>query len=105
MAPLYSVDLQWRIVWLCLFHHKSKHEIATLLHVSTRTVERYIQLFLSTGDVAQKPKKNGPDSLLSQYDKIIELLSKQPSLYLHELRYKLSSLQELEWIVQLFVGV
>jgi len=92
MAPPYSVDLRWRIVWLCLFHHKSKHEIATLLHVSTRTVERYIQLFLSTGDVAQKPKKNGPDSLLSQYDEIIliELLSKQPSLYLHELRYELS---------------
>ena len=62
MAPPYSVDLRWRIVWLCLFHHKSKHEIATLLHVSTRPVERYIQLFLSTGDVAQKPKKNGPNS-------------------------------------------
>ena len=79
-------------MWLCLFHQKSKQEVATLLHVSTRTVERYIQLFLSTGDVAVKPKKNGPDTLLSQYDEmiLIELLSKQPSLYLHELRYKLS---------------
>ena len=67
MAPPYSVDIWWRIVWLCLFHYNSKHEIAILLHVSTRTVERYI---LSTGDVAQKPK-NGPDSLLSQYDEII----------------------------------
>ena len=91
MPQPYSVDLRWRIVWLCLFHHKEKQEIAALLHVSTRTVDRYVELFLSTGDVAAKPRKNGPDRLMSEYEEMIltQLLSEQPSLYLHELQYQL----------------
>ena len=78
-------------MWLYLFHHKSQHEIAALLHVCTKTVDRYVELFLSTGDVAAKPRKNGPDRLLNEYEEMIlvQLLSEQPTLYLHELQYML----------------
>ena len=78
-------------MWLYLFHHKSQHETAALLHVCTKTVDRYVELFLSTGDVAAKPRKNGPDRLLNEYEEMIlvQLLSEQPTLYLHELQYML----------------
>ena len=76
-------DLRWRIVWRYLFHHRNKHEIAALLHVCTKTVDRYIELFLLTGDVA--------DRLLNEHEEMIlvQLLYDQPTLYLHELQYML----------------
>ena len=78
-------------MWLYLFHHKSQHETAALLHVCTKSVDRYVELFLSTGDVAAKPRKNGPDRLLNEYEEmmLVQLLSEQPTLYLHELQYML----------------
>ena len=78
-------------MWLYLFHHKSQHEIAALLHVCTKSVDHYVELFLSTGDVAAKPRKNGPDRLLNEYEEmmLVQLLSEQPTLYLHELQYML----------------
>ena len=79
MPQPYSEDLRWRVVWLCLFHHKSELEVANLLHISTKTVERYLERFLSTGNVAPDQRKNGPDKTLSMYE---EMLLIQPAYHL-----------------------
>jgi transposase len=91
MPQPYSEDLRWRVVWLCLFHHKSELEVANLLHISTKTVERYLECFLSTGNVAPDQRKNGPDKILSMYEEmlLIQILFDQPTIYLHEIQYQL----------------
>ena len=70
MPQPYSVDLRWRVVWLCLFHHKSTLEVANLLHVSTKAVERYIECFLRTGNVTPDLRKNGPDRI-NMYEEML----------------------------------
>jgi len=59
MPKSYSTDLRWRIVWLHVFL-KSIDEVATLLFISSRTVHRYIDKFMSTGDVIPQDHRNGP---------------------------------------------
>jgi len=51
MAPPYSTDLRWRIVWLVLTLQVSSDVVSRLLNVSARTVTRYIDLFQRTGQV------------------------------------------------------
>ena len=46
----YSVDLRWRAVWLHFICRKSRYEIADLF-MSKRSVDRYIALYQSTGNV------------------------------------------------------
>ena len=76
-------------MWLCLFHHKSKLEVADLLHISTKTVEHYLERFLRTGYVASDQRKNGPDRMLSMYEEmlLIQIIFDQPTIYLQEIQY------------------
>ena len=49
------VDLGWRAVWFHLICGRSRYEIADLLFMSKRSVDRYIALYQSTGTV--EPRK------------------------------------------------
>ena len=44
MPVPYSLDLRWRVVWLSLTRRYSAMEISQLLHLSERTVRRYITI-------------------------------------------------------------
>ena len=70
MPNPYSLDLRWRIIWLYLAHKKSPSRIAALLHVSERTVRRYVALFYRSGDVRQRTHKNGPRRLLGEFEQL-----------------------------------
>ena len=54
MPNPYSLDLRWRVVWLSLTQRYSAIPISRLLHLSERTVRRYITIFQQTGDVMPK---------------------------------------------------
>ena len=57
MLPPYSVDLQWRILWLFRIQHASTAEVSRLLNVSTRIISRYVRVF---GDVEPNECRHGP---------------------------------------------
>lgn len=91
MPKSYSTDLRWRVVWLHVFLKKSIDEVATLLFISSRTVRRYIDKFMSTGDVIPQDHRNGPVRLLSDFEELtlVNLVLTNPGIYLHELQHKL----------------
>lgn len=91
MAPPYSLDLRWRIVWLKIVEGMSSVSIASLMNISERTVRRYVTKFYQTGDIQPKEHRNGPQALLGDFEKIIlvRLLSENPSIYLYELQQEL----------------
>ena len=78
-------------MWLSLHHQMDANDIASLLHVSVKTVRRIVKLFLNTGDVEPSSRKNGPDRVLSEFDELVlvQCVSEKPSMYLHELQNEL----------------
>ena len=66
-------------------------EIADLLLMSQRSVHRYVQLYLSTGNIAPKEQRHGPEPLLSEYEQIylLQRLIDRPGTHLYELQQQL----------------
>ena len=75
MLAKYSVDLRWRAVWLHLIWKMSYAEIADVLFMSQQSVQRYVDLYQSTGDVEPKKQRHGPQQMLSDFEKIVVLQS------------------------------
>jgi transposase len=90
----YSVDLRWRAVWLHLICGKSRCEIADLLFMSKRSVDRYIALYQSTGTVEPSKQRHGPPCVLSEFEQIslLQSLVNKPTMYLEELQSELYEL-------------
>ncbi|POG58682.1 Homeodomain-like protein [Rhizophagus irregularis DAOM 181602=DAOM 197198] len=87
MARAFSEDLKWRIIYL---HHDgySRIKIARLLHISKRTVDNILQIYVQWGTVInlwQKPP--GRHKTLTQNEmKILrELIKDKVDWYLDEL--------------------
>ena len=91
MPVLYSVDLRWRIVWQYVLLGKSVDEVARMLFVSERTVQRYAERFCVTGHVDPFARRNGCYLKLSDGDQllILELTMRYPGIYLRELQAEL----------------
>ena len=72
MPTKYSEDLRWRAVWLHLVRGLSVGEIADLLFVCKRSVERYLSLYRhATGSVAPRSQQqHGPPHLLTEFEQI-----------------------------------
>ena len=66
---------------------KSAQEVSQLLLVSTRTVQRYCHKFSSTGDLEPQQHRNGPRSILSDFDQLslVNLVLTRPGIYLYKL--------------------
>ena len=93
MPVPYSDDLRWRIVWLNAFLEVEAAEVAKYMHVSERTVYRYVERYKVTGDVRQCAKRNGPRQLLSEYEELLlmQFILVHPGIYLRELQQMLYS--------------
>ena len=91
MPAKYSVDLGWRAVWLHLIRNRSYAEIADVLFISQRSVQRYVDLYQSTGDVEPNKDRHGPQQMLSDFEQIVVLQSMidRPGIYLSELQQQL----------------
>ena len=70
---------------------ESIDEVATLLLIRFRTVHRYVDRFLNTGDVILQDHRYGPARLLTDFDKLtlINLVLTNKGIYLHTLHQKL----------------
>ena len=71
MPVPYSNNLHWRIVRLNAFLEVEAAEVAKYMHVSERTVYRYVERYKVTGDVRQCVKSNGPRQLLCEYEELL----------------------------------
>ena len=65
IGKAYSDDLRWRIVYMSQMLGMKTVDISSLIFVSERTIQRYVERFKVTGDVAQFAKRNGPTRMLS----------------------------------------
>ena len=68
---------------------KSLHVVSILFKVSARTVSRYVDLFLQSGDVVPRTRSYGPNRLLGDYEQLILLRIIIESIYLEEIQSKL----------------
>ena len=98
MAPPYSTDLRWRIVWAVLTLHISPEEAGRLFNVSSHTVARYVDLFQQTGDVVPRQRNYGLHPLLGSYEQLIllRLILEHPGIYLSEIQSKLFDIFRVE---------
>lgn len=71
MPVPYSNNLHWRIVRLNAFLEVEAAEVAKYMHVSERTVYRYVEQYKVTGDIRQCVKSNGPRQLLCEYEELL----------------------------------
>ena len=65
IGKAYSDDLRWRIVYMSQMLGMKTVDISSLIFVSERTIQRYMERFKVTGYVAQFAKRNGPTRMLS----------------------------------------
>ena len=87
MPAKYFEDLRWRAVWLHLIRGWSADEIADVLFICKRSVERYQSLCHATGSVAPRNQQHGPPHLLIEFEQVAVLQSLiiKPTMYLEEL--------------------
>ena len=66
-------------------------EIAQVLFMSERSVQRYLSLFHSTGSVTPKQSSGGPGKILSELEQlsVLQFFLHTPSAYLHEIQSQL----------------
>ena len=92
MPVPYSVDLRWRAVWMAVICNMCTKEVSRLLSLCEKSVQRYVKLFKTTGDVVPMKRRNGPMRLMDNHEELVILgfLLEQPSIYLHELQRKVN---------------
>jgi transposase len=75
----YSQDLRQRIVDAALAGEGSVRELADRFRVSPNTVQNYITLWRETGNVAPRPRRNGPVPRIpdEQLERVRSLISRQ----------------------------
>ena len=85
MPKAVSSDMRWSVVWLHVFLKLSSAEVFDLF-ISKKSVERYLNKFITTGDVEPKTPKCGPYKKLSEEEVIlVDLVLNNPGIFLHEL--------------------
>ena len=84
----YSEDLRWRIVFQVCLQGKTIEQVARDMYVSHSSVERFVHLFRTTGDVTSHQQKYGPDRKLSEFEELTVLHSflNNPGIYLAEVQ-------------------
>lgn len=83
MPVKYSVDLRWRAVWLHLICGKLRSQVADVLFMSKRSVDRYITLYGTTGSVNAAKQRHGPQCVLTDLEQltILQSLLNKPTMY------------------------
>ena len=99
MPVSYSVDLRWRVVWLCEFLDVDPEAVARTMNISKRSVHRYCERYRVTGDVKPCVKRNGPMLELCEFEQLYltQLVLTKPGIYLRELQEELYA-HTLHWV-------
>ena len=66
-------------------------QMAREMYVSHSTVERFLHLYYTTGEVKSIQQKHGPDRMLDDFEQLIVLQSflSKPGIYLREVQEEL----------------
>ena len=88
-----SADLRWRVIMLYFYRDYSVSEIADLIIITTKSVNRILNKFYNTGDVQPTEQSHGPDCKLDAFAEMVLLqyLMENPSAYLDELQHELDN--------------
>ena len=94
MPRKYSEDLRWRAVWQHCLQGKPVGAVARDLYNSDSSVERYVKLFTTTGEVMPSTStqhRPGPKRKLSEFEEItvLQSLLDRPGTYLREVQEEL----------------
>ncbi len=91
MPRSYSDDLRWRAVWQRRLLNKSVETVARDLYIALRSVERWVNLFDTTGNVSPKESRHRPPRKLSEFEEVtvLQTLLTNPGIYLHEVQSEL----------------
>lgn len=67
---------------------KPQSQVAKEMYVSQSSVERFVHLYQTTGDVKPKEQKHGPDRMLNDLEEltILQSLLNKPGIYLREVQ-------------------
>ena len=87
----YSEDLPWRTVFMVSLQGKTISQVAREMYASHSTVERFLHLYHTTGEVRAAQQKHGPDRLLDDFEQLTVLQSflNKPGIYLREVQEEL----------------
>lgn len=89
MARGYSEDLRKRLVAI-VEEGESRREGARLLDIGASTAIRWIERWVKTGSVAEKPGTGHARSPLKRHEQwLLKLVAKEPDLTLDEIRARL----------------
>lgn len=90
----YSEDFRWRVVWLYFICNWSIADISSALFVLRKSVDRFLQLYISNGTVQHKLQRHGPQPVLNEFEQLylLESLIHNPTMYLQELQSELIEL-------------
>jgi len=74
-------------------------DVAKIMSVSVRSVYRYAERYLATGDVKPFVKRNGPRTELCEFEELflVQLALANPGIYLRELQEHLYS-KTMHWV-------
>ena len=91
MPKAYSDDLRWRAVWLHLVRGKSYEDVAQVLFMCEKSVQRYLAIFHATGNVSPHEQKRGPEKSLTDFElfTILQSLIIKPTSFLCEIQHQL----------------
>ena len=91
MPKAYTEDPWWRAVWLHVVRGMSYKDIAEVLFMSEKSVQRYLALFHATGSVAPVDQRRGPAKILCEFEvfTILQCLVHKPTSYLREIQDQL----------------
>lgn len=68
MAKGYSDDFKWRTVFQVCLQGKTIEQVAHDMYVSHSSVERFVHLVHTIGNVTSLQQKRGPDRKLSEFE-------------------------------------
>ncbi len=90
MPKFYSENLRWRAVWLYTVRGMPETEIAGVLFMCVRSVQKYLSLFHSTESVAPRKSYEGPANTITDIEEtsLLQSLINTYS-YLHEIQSRL----------------
>ena len=91
MPKRYSEDLRCRVVYMVCLQGKTIQEVSRDMYVSHSTVDRWVHLYRTTGDVKSLQDKHRPEGELSEFEEVTVLQSflNNPGIHLNEVQHEL----------------
>ena len=84
-------DLRWRAVWLVTLRKLTFDEAGAMLFMSGKSVSRFVNAFLTTGNIEPAKQRHGPECFLNEFEQVtvMQILIDNPCVYPREIQRQL----------------